>query len=229
MASPQLEEGRFTRIHNDIMEALGRTRIPGEARQVLDIIIRKTYGYQKKVDAIALSQFCLASGLSKVHVCRAIATLKAMNLITQKGNDIANTYSFNKDFDTWKPLPKKVTLPKKVMSVTQKGNLPLPKKVHTKENITKENITKEIVFPDFISPFTWESFKEYRKKIKKPLTEKAIELTIKKLIAYHAKGHNVNEILETSIVNGWTGIFEPRSNGNSSGPLDAAGRELKYL
>jgi phage replication O-like protein O len=138
MASPQVDDGHFTRIHNEIMEALGRTRIPGEARQILDIIVRKTYGYQKKEDVISLSQFCLASGLNKVHVCRAIVTLKIMNMITQKGNEIANSYSFNKDFDTWKPLPKKVTLPKKVKTITQKGNLPLPKKVHTKEILTKE-------------------------------------------------------------------------------------------
>ena len=124
-----------------IIEALCRIRIPGEARQVLDVIIRKTFGFHKKEDAISLSQFCLATGLSKSHVCRALQTLKKMNLITEKGNAIANIYRFNKDFDSWKPLPKKITLPKKEMIIAEKGNLPLPKKVHTKDILTKDTFT----------------------------------------------------------------------------------------
>ena len=150
MASPQVENG-YTKIANEIMDALSRIRIPGEARQVLDVIIRKTYGFNKKEDAIALSQFCLHTGLNKPHVCQSLLKLKTMNLVTEKGNEVANIYRFNKDFDTWKPLPKKVTLPKKVMTVTEKGNASLPKKVHTKENTTKDNITKEmyVLFEEF--------------------------------------------------------------------------------
>ena len=148
MASPQKENG-YTAIANEILEAISRIRIPGEARQVLDVIIRKTYGFHKKQDAIALSQFCLATGLKKPTVCKAINKLKKMNLIiiTQKGNGQANIVRFNKDFDTWEVLPKKVTLPKKVMVVTQKGNASLPKKVPTKDNTTKETITKDSIPP----------------------------------------------------------------------------------
>ncbi|HUV00693.1 MAG TPA: replication protein [Bacteroidales bacterium] len=144
MANPQKEKG-YTAIANEIMEALCRIRIPGEARQVLDTVLRKTYGFGKKEDRISLSQFCLSTGLSKVSVCKSQKKLQLMNVvhITQKGNDIIKTFSINKNFDTWKPLPKKVTLPKKVMGVTQKGNLPLPKKVHTIVDNTKVDITKE--------------------------------------------------------------------------------------
>ena len=100
------------------MEALGRIRIPGEARQVFDVIIRKTWGWHKKEDAIALSQFCLATGLSKSKVIKARKKLLEMNLIivSQKGNDDSYIYRLNKDFETWKPLPKRGTL------ISQKGN-----------------------------------------------------------------------------------------------------------
>ncbi len=81
--------------------------------------------------------------MSKIAVCKAVKKLIELNLITKKGNKIAAEYAINKHFDTWNPLPKKVTLPKKVMDITQKGNLPLPKKYTTKETITKETITKE--------------------------------------------------------------------------------------
>ena len=120
MASPQKENG-FVPIANELYEALCRTRINGEARQVLDVIIRKTYGFQKKSDCIALSQFVLYTGLPKPTVCKALNHLKEMNLITQKANGIANEYSIIKDYSLWNPLPKKITLPKKPINVTQKA------------------------------------------------------------------------------------------------------------
>lgn len=116
--------------------------------QVLLFIIRKTYGYQKKEDYIALSQIVLGTGLSKKTICKVLNKLRDMNLvITQKGDSSINKYMFNKHYDTWKPLPKKVTSPKKVISITNKGDKSSPKKPPTIYNNTKDNITKDIL-PD---------------------------------------------------------------------------------
>lgn len=150
MANPQPD--KFTKISNELFDALINIRIPGESRQVLDFIIRKTYGFNKKVDRISISQFTEATGIHKSHIQRAINKLIDMNVIvTQKGNDFILSYSINKDYDLWKRLPKKVTakkLPKKVtavtfkgLEVTQKGNKKLPKKGYTKD--IKDNITKD--------------------------------------------------------------------------------------
>ena len=145
MASPQLENG-FTEIANEILEALSKTRIPGEARQVLDVIIRLTYGWGKKSDHISLSQFVKCTNLRKPTVCRAINKLKDMNIIViKKDNERITSYSFNKNYETWKSLSKKITLSKKIISVIEKDNLPLSLLRHTKESITKETITKESV------------------------------------------------------------------------------------
>lgn len=167
MADVQKEYG-YTAQANNYIEALAKIRIPGEANQCLLVIQRKTWGWNKKQDAISLSQFVEATGICKPHVCRALSILTQMNMIiiTKKGNDITE-YAIQKDFEKWKPLPKKVTLPKKVMTVTKKGNhqisskmpnisdttakegekskkIALPKKVHTKD-IIKPTITKDIV------------------------------------------------------------------------------------
>jgi len=143
LASPQKENG-YVAIANKIMEALASIRIPGEARQVLDVIFRKTYGWNKKEDEISLSQFRKTTGLTSPHIIRARNKLLKMNIITvaQKGNSNILTYRFQKDYTKWKSLPKKETLPKKAISVAQKGNLALPKKVDTKDTITKPSITK---------------------------------------------------------------------------------------
>jgi phage replication O-like protein O len=107
MANPQKENG-YTAISNELLDALIGVRIPGEARQVLDMILRKTYGFHKKEDSIALSQFCLATRMNKRAVIRAIHRLFDMNLIGVKKDTYATTkYRVNKDFDTWKLVSKK--------------------------------------------------------------------------------------------------------------------------
>jgi phage replication O-like protein O len=157
MANPQKENG-FTAISNEIMDALCHIRIPGEERQILDCILRKTYGWNKCEDAIALSQFVEMTGIVKPHVIRAINGLlsKKVITVTEKGNDVAKVYKFNKDFHQWYSLPKKVTLPKKVISVTKEGNPSLPKKGTTKTTTTKDTITKTIYTHEFLS--FWELY-----------------------------------------------------------------------
>lgn len=50
-------------------------------------------------------------------------------------------------------------------------------------------------------------FVSYRKKIKSPMTEKAIELMIRKLDGMTTDHNEKIKILEQSIMNGWKGIF----------------------
>lgn len=172
MASPQKENG-YTAIANETMDALAKTRIPGEVRQVLDFILRKTYGWNKKSDQISLSQFVEGTGLTKVHVCRSINILKKMNIVTQKGNakslftkkgnDIVITYDFQKNYAKWVTLPKKVTcnptlpkkvkLPKKVTCNASKIKETLPILGTTKETNTKA-ICKHPSIEEFVKYIT---------------------------------------------------------------------------
>ena len=66
------------------------------------------------------------------------------------------------------------------------------------------------------------SFVEFRKKSKKPMTDKAVELMIKKLNELSNREDEQIAILNQSILNGWTGIYElkggdGRGNGKSHG------------
>jgi phage replication O-like protein O len=124
MAAPQTENG-YTKIANEILEALAQIRIPGETRQVLDVIFRKTYGFNKKEDKIPLSQFSLATGMKKPTCSRAINKALSMNLIIKKENGFMPIYRFNKDYNSWKPLSKKRTLSKKIPSkeIKEKRNI----------------------------------------------------------------------------------------------------------
>jgi phage replication O-like protein O len=128
MASPQAENG-YTRIAHEIMEALARIRVPGRAMQVLFVILRKTYGFGKKADAIALSQFNLATGIKKSNICRALKQLESMSLIIKNDNGNTVSYQFNKDYSTWKPLSK-------MRPIIKNDNESLSKMRHTIDNST---------------------------------------------------------------------------------------------
>ncbi len=148
MANPQKENG-YVPIANHIYDAFRAIRIPGEARQILDCIIRQTYGYNKLEDRIALVQFCEWTGMKKPEVCRALAKLQMMNIIVgKKANrrDIATKYSFNKNYDNWVPLAKKQKLVGekangKIKKPLQNIELSLAKKPPSKD-ILKYNIQK---------------------------------------------------------------------------------------
>lgn len=145
ISNPPAEEG-YTKIENEILDALVRIRIPGEARQIVDLVIRKTCGFHKEDDWIKLIQFSVATGLKKSACARAIKKALSMNII-QKDND---RYKLNKNYEQWEALPKQTargkSLTEKITSVNRKDNeslterlIPSYKRKYTKENITKES------------------------------------------------------------------------------------------
>jgi hypothetical protein len=64
---------------------------------------------------------------------------------------------------------------------------------------------------------TWQDFVSFREQIKKPLSEKAEALILKKLSEFETKQNGfANKSLENSIENSWQGVFEPKLNHSSS-------------
>lgn len=119
MANPQKENGAVM-IANEIVEALAKTYMSSYESQIVWVLFRKTYGFNKKDDWIANHQFVEMTGIHKAHVSRTIKKLISRNIVTQMGNK----YRFQKDYTSWLELPKQVTnkkLPKQVTKVTQMG------------------------------------------------------------------------------------------------------------
>jgi phage replication O-like protein O len=161
MANPQAENGHVD-IANEIVEALGRYRIPGEAMQCLWVVFRKTYGWKKTEDEISLSQFSAMTGLSRSSTVRAVKLLvtKKILLCYKEVTTYANKYKFNKNFDTWVHGYKKDTTLKSnrgYKEVTESGykevNLPVTLLSHTKD--TSKDTSKDST--DLFTKF-WESY-----------------------------------------------------------------------
>lgn len=137
----QIENG-YTKIANELYEAIIRLPLSGYEFRVLNALIRKTYGFEKKADYIALSQISELTGIAKPHVSKTVKNLISMKIVTKLGNKLG----INKNYLAWKVTKlgnsKKALnlLPKSVTTVTKLGNEKLPKSAPQKK---KENITKE--------------------------------------------------------------------------------------
>lgn len=70
--------------------------------------------------------------------------------------------------------------------------------------------------PDWLPKPEWESFVEMRKKIRAPLTDRAVLLAVGKLEKFRAMGHDPAEILNKSVLNDWRDLYEPKENKNAN-------------
>lgn len=68
--------------------------------------------------------------------------------------------------------------------------------------------------PDCISPDVWQRWIDYRREIKKPLSPSTVNAQISKLTEMNARGVNPEQVIDTSILNGWIGLIEPKNGSN---------------
>lgn len=101
MASPQREDGHLD-VANELAEALARTRLNSTQSCLLWVILRKTYGWQKKIDTISLSQFAEATGIHRTQVARELGRLAARRIVIEWGDDHhPKQYGIQKDYTRW--------------------------------------------------------------------------------------------------------------------------------
>lgn len=108
MASPQIEDG-YCKIANELLEAKAKIRISGEENQIWEVMLRKTYGYNKKTDKISIGQFALATGMNRGNIHRALRRLEDKKMTFHKATPEGIEYGIQKDFEKWNDLPQSNT------------------------------------------------------------------------------------------------------------------------
>jgi len=100
----QIENGEYSRIHNDILSALAVARFTGSEYRCLLFLLRKTYGWRKKEDAISLSQWAEGVGIDKrQNVLRTLQKLvkNGVVYVIDNGANHTQTWGFNKYVEQW--------------------------------------------------------------------------------------------------------------------------------
>lgn len=96
----QVEDG-FTRIAHGILEALALADLGKRHYKVLMVLLRQTYGYNKKADEISLTQFRDKTGVLPPNVSTAIDELVEMRVIVRTPGKHAFYLAVNKSYGQW--------------------------------------------------------------------------------------------------------------------------------
>ncbi|SPJ19188.1 hypothetical protein PFCIP103579_0332 [Prolinoborus fasciculus] len=200
------------------------------------IICRKTRGWYKEVDSISLSQFQKISGKSRPTITKALAELIQVGLVIECESTVhGNSFKLNDDCTVgWmlKVPSKKSLLVKKFNHASKKSLLVLVKNLYTQKTLSKDTLqnkkinkksksesekpkaekpnafdAKPVELPVNVNRDLWIQFVDMRNSIRKPLTENAVNLLIKKLVGF---GELANQSLEASIIGSYQSVYPPK-------------------
>ena len=140
-ASPQKENG-FTPIANEIMDALGKIALSPYENQMLHIILRHTYGYQRKIWQLKRwKELEDKTGIGKTNIQRTLRKLEHRNMI--KIDYEKKDISFLKDYERWQKVIQ--TDNKKVIQTDNK------KVIQTDNKKLSKQITQVIQTDNFLT------------------------------------------------------------------------------
>ena len=230
-----LDDG-FTRIANELLEAVMHAGLSQHQLLVFMAVMRKTYGFNKKSDWVSNEQISVLTGILPHKCSAAKSALVKRGILTQTGRVIG----INKAVSEWSSLPvkgtekkpylKKVTLPESgKKSLPESGNAYYPNQVNTKDKHTKDNKDNinnppkppravsfdalAVQLPDWLSAEIWSSWVAYRRDLKKPIkSQQTVTQAINLLDRCRLNGYAPEEIINRSIANGWQGLFEPKGS-----------------
>ncbi|WP_303819114.1 replication protein [Ruminococcus flavefaciens] len=123
MANPQIKNG-YTRIANELLEAICRLDISGNEMRILLYIIRRTYGFNTSYAEIPLSDISCAVGMRREHIQKALKKLSGKKIIEVRtyGGSKSQTISVIKDYQKWSVETCATCLLPKSATVAKNGN-----------------------------------------------------------------------------------------------------------
>lgn len=227
-------------LPNALVDSGVLAQLKGSSLAMYIFIVRKTRGWQKNADSISLSQFMEHTGYGKDAVLAGAEKLVEMGLIKRDEfqnkpalytlNDLSESLILRGSEKTTAGNPH---AEKTMGGVGKTDKLQSEKTTHnnnykttnTKTNISKEKPKKSraenlnefdaktVELPAHVNRDLWNQFVDMRNEKRKPLTENAVSLLIKKMESF---GNGANESLENSIIGGYQGLFAPKQQNIQS-------------
>lgn len=223
-----MTEQGYMQLSNAVIDDL-MSKVSGNAFKVFMAIYRKTKGYNKASDTIPMSQLHELTGIKDKHtLIAAIDDLEVNGFIkVERKLGRTNLFQISNQCEKSTLVSEDHTSEENPHGVVGKihtrtsGENPHPSKDNTKDNIQKTNIfrdaqkktepkpkafdPKKIELPENVSLENWTAFIDMRNQIKKPVTQHAANLLLKKLKGF---GLQANAVLDQSIENCWQGLFQ---------------------
>lgn len=148
MASPQKENG-YTSIANELLEQLYRRRFSASQLKILLLVIRFTYGFNRKTAALSNTFIAAGTGMHEITVSKEVGTLLRDNVLKlHKKPTFHNSrvIGINKDYESWRnhlELAEALRVSEIFDRVSETGETGLADTLTNKDNLRKTNIKKE--------------------------------------------------------------------------------------
>lgn len=224
-------------LPNDLIDKGYMAEMKGPALACYLFIVRKTRGWNKANDSISLSQLVSGTGYGRDAVLSGVDKLVSMGVIERKsfanqpakyiltdsifavGNtDGEKTAGGNNDGvvgnndGTQSEITTHNNNSKTTNTKTNKdkGDQKKSGSEKTEKSTSKKQPlfdAKNIQLPENVNRDLWIQFVDMRNSIRKPLTENAVNLLIKKLIGF---GDQANQSLEASIIGSYQSVYPPK-------------------
>lgn len=216
-------------LPNDLIDKGYMAQMKGPALACYLFIVRKTRGWNKSDDSISISQLVEGTGYGRDSVLSGASLLVEMGIIERISftnqpakYTLTDSIFAVENIDGEKSAVENIDSAVENIDSTQSkisthnNNL---KTTNTKTNISKEKPkktraeksndfdAKTVELPTHVNRDLWIQFVDMRNAKRKPLTENAVSLLIKKLKDF---GVGANESLENSIIGGYQGLFAPK-------------------
>ena len=148
MANPQKENG-YTSISNELLEQIYRRRFSASQLKILLLVIRFTYGFNRKTATLSNTFIAAGTGMHEITVSKEVGTLlgdNVLKLYKKPSFHSSRVIGINKDYDGWLnhlELASALTLSKNCDRVSETGESGLADTLTKKENLTKTTVKKE--------------------------------------------------------------------------------------
>lgn len=103
VADVQCEKG-YTKIADELLEAFASTPLTGAQRRIIDVVLRETYGWDRKEHPLTYKDIASASGMSVKTVQKWVPVLLEWMILKRDSN---GRIGLQKDYDLWIAQPKK--------------------------------------------------------------------------------------------------------------------------
>lgn len=148
MASPQKENG-YTSIANELLEQIYRRRFSASQLKILLLVIRFTYGFNRKTAALSNTFIASGTGMHEITVSKEVGTLLRDNVLKLHKNPTfhnSRVIGINKDYESWRnhlELAEALRVSEIFDRVSETGETELVNTLTKKENLTKTTVKKE--------------------------------------------------------------------------------------
>jgi phage replication O-like protein O len=207
------QDGQWFPIMNELADKLITYEMTKAEHRVLWMFFRFCYGWGNSTCDLRWTDMKDITGLSRATLSRAINGLKERNILRsfKDGTKVNITYKINSKINTWEPIipPKKRfqkrndKVPNLELKSSTNGITPI-KDIKDK----RQGGSSKFETPDWLDKNVWLEFKKYRQKGKGKFTPYAQKLAVKKLSTFRDAGNNPTDVLNQTMLNGWTGLYE---------------------